>query len=399
MFEYLYINYEQFKEKRITHRRISRTQWNIFLEEWKKSAHLEIKEIGKTYLGESIHEFKWGKGPIKIAAWSQMHGDEATATMALIDIYSILSNYTTQKNPFWEKLHQNITFYCIPIVNKDGAKLWQRETALGIDMNRDAQSQFSPEAKILSKWLDDIQPTYSFNLHDQNRLYSAGKSPYQTQIALLATAANEEGTWTASRIRAGKLANHLSKKLKPIIGNHLAKWSDEYEARAFGDSVQKKGYGLILFEAGGLQWDLEKQYLRKLTYCMLLESFHKIISNDLEKEDLNEYLSLPTNDKYITDLKIKNAPLDHTGNSRADLIFNIKEIASDENPISFKWILEDIGDMSHLYGLTEINGSNLSLFEDKLPVKGEEYDEFILSENNKIKFKLSEYTLKINQTI
>ena len=55
--------------------------------------------------------------------------------------------------------------------------------------------------------------------------------------------------------------------------------------------------------------------------------------------------------------------------------------------------------MSHLYGLTEINGSNLSLFEDKLPVKGEEYDEFILSEKNKIKFKLSEYTLKINQTI
>lgn len=65
MFEYLYINYEQFKEKRITHRRISRTQWNIFLEEWKKSAHLEIKEIGKTYLGESIHEFKWEKDPSK----------------------------------------------------------------------------------------------------------------------------------------------------------------------------------------------------------------------------------------------------------------------------------------------------------------------------------------------
>lgn len=397
MFDLIFKTYEHIKETTIQKRRINTEEWNTLLSKWSKSNYLEVNQIGKTYLGEAIYEIKWGKGPIKIAAWSQMHGDEATSTMALCDIYTFLSKEKELKAEIWEILHQNITFYCIPNLNKDGAKLWQRETALGIDMNRDAQTLFSPEAKLLSDWVDQINPEYAFNLHDQNRLYSAGKSNYQTQIALLATAADEAASWTPSRIRAGKLANHLTKKLQAYIGNHLAKWNDEYEQRAFGDTFQKRGYGLILFEAGGMQWDLEKQYLRKITACMLLDSMYQIATKQVEKEDLEEYNKLPTNEKSIVDIKIKNAPISSDERIRADLIFNIKETAIGENTIDFSWTLEDIGDMSHVFGLTEINGTNLSLYKGTIVTKEKEYTEFILTKNQKIQFKLSDYTQKINK--
>jgi len=399
MFDFLYDHYETFKESIVTNKRITTTQWNLLYEKWNHSPYFTIKEIGKTYQGESIHEIKWGVGPIQIAAWSQMHGDEATATMALTDIYTFLSYESPLNHQIWEKLHQNITFHCIINLNKDGAKLWQRETALDIDMNRDAQSQITPEAKLLSAWVDQINPTYSFNLHDQNRLYSAGKSPYQTKIALLATSGDQEGTWTPSRLRAAKLANHLTKRLKKYIGNHLAKWNDEYEPRAFGDTFQERGYGLLLVEAGGMPYDVDKQYLRKLTACMLLDSLYQIATNSLENESIEAYQNLPTNEKCIADIKIKNAPITIDGKHRADLLLNIKETPIDNKTFQYSWILEDIGDMSHMYGITEINGTNLSLFEPTSLKKEKEYIEFILNKDSEIIFKLSDYTQKINQNI
>lgn len=397
MFDYLYNQYEKLKEDTVTQRRISRDVWKKLIQKWKESPYLEVTTIGESYLGDPIHEVKWGKGPIKIIAWSQMHGDEATATMALCDIYTILSKEKEIATKIWEILHHNITLFTIPQLNKDGAKLWQRETALGIDMNRDARTQHSPEAKLLSNWADQIKPDYAFNLHDQNRLYAAGKTPFQTQIALLATAADENSSWTSSRTRAAKLANHLTKKLKPYLKENLAKWSDEYEPRAFGDTFQARGYGLLLFEAGGMQWDLEKQYLRKITGCMILDSLYQIATKNIENETLEEYHSLPTNEKCLADIKITQAPITADGTIRSDLLFNIKETAIGETDIKYTWILEDIGDMSHYHSLTEINGSKLSLFDGFMVEKEKEYEEFILVQRKKIVFKLSDFTNKINK--
>lgn len=396
MFDSLFDSYESYKESSITKRIIPLNQWNELLEKWNQSPYLSIQEIGKTFEGEPIHEFVWGKGPIKVAAWSQMHGDEATATMALADVFRYLTKSCAVHDALWENLHQHITFHCIPYLNKDGAKRWQRETALGIDMNRDAKTLNTPEAKILSDWADRIQPTFSFNLHDQNRLYSAGKSAFQTKIALLATAADEQNTWTPSRIRAGKLANYLSEKLIPYIGPHLAKWSDDYEPRAFGDTFQARGYGLILFEAGGMQWDIEKNYLRKLTACMLLDSLRLIATNEWEIQGMETYKSLPTNEKSIGDIKINRAPLTPDGNLRADLMFNLKETLKD-GEIQFSWILEEIGDLSHLSGLTEINGENLTFNSVQKLELGKEYHNFYLKENESNIFNLSDFTQKLNK--
>ncbi len=397
MFNNFYQHYHSFQETRIKERRFSDKTWENLLNDWKNNPLLRIKEIGKTYEKRSIHEIKFGTGPIKIIAWSQMHGDEATATMAITDILLFLSQKGDSFDEFRKNLHQKITLYIIPKLNADGAHQWQRETALGIDMNRDAQKLNTPEAAILSRWADEIQPLFAFNLHDQNRLYSAGNSKHQTHIALLATPGDEKGTWTDSRLRAAKLANRLTRQLKPYLENKIAKWTDEYEKRAFGDTFQSRGYGLILIESGGSGWDLEKQSLRKLNACMLLDAFHAISENKWQEENTELYTHLPTNEKAIVDIKIKDAPLNEASNRRGDIVLKLKEKPEKNQTITYSWIVDDIGDMSHLHGLIEINGQHFDLAQDqKIKLEGE-YQELIFTEKGKIVFKLSDYTNKINQ--
>lgn len=397
MFDLLFDHYESFHEKRISTRRFTENTWQELLQEWAENEQLNFRKIGETFEGRSIQEVRFGQGPIHIAAWSQMHGDEATATMALADIFLFLSQYSTSFVDFKKELHQKVSIFFLPLLNADGAKKWTRETALGIDMNRDALTQNSPEAKILADWLGEIKPTFSFNLHDQNRLYSAGKTPHQTHIALLATAGDEHGTWTASRLRAAKITNRMAKHLKPFLGEKIAKWSDEYEARAFGDYAQGKGYGLVLLESGGAGWDLEKQSLRKYNACLLLDAFHSIATESWRTEETNLYQHLPTNERQIFDILIKKAPLNQDEPIyRADIGLNIQENAREDGSIQFSWIIEDLGDLSPWYGLTEINGEELHLHSEKMLKKEGVYHQLILTKNNQIAFDLSTYTQKIN---
>ncbi|MCX6193208.1 MAG: peptidase M14 [Cytophagales bacterium] len=326
-------------------------------------------------------------------AWSQMHGDEATATLALADIFRLLSSSGGLAQEIKQKLHQKITLRIIPRLNADGAERWQRETALGIDMNRDATKQNSIEARILSAWADKIKPAFAFNLHDQNRLYSVGNGPEQTHIAFLATTGDEDGTWTPSRLRAGQICQRMLHQIQPIIPGKIAKWTDEYESRAFGDTFSSRGYGLVLLESGGAGWDLEKHSLRKLNACLLLDAFCAIADGSYTAESIEEYEALPTNERAIVDIKIMDAPLSST--VRADVLINLVETPMTDGRIHYSWIVENIGDMSPFFGLTEIDGKDLHLSPESSITLGENYTELILLKDGKPGFKLSDYTHKI----
>src|SRR5213083_769488 len=52
------------------------------LDELKKIG-LKVDEVGKSYANREIYQVEWGKGKTKIFMWSQMHGDEPTATPAV----------------------------------------------------------------------------------------------------------------------------------------------------------------------------------------------------------------------------------------------------------------------------------------------------------------------------
>ena len=391
MFTKAFEHYESYREKRLTKRRFSTAVWQELIAEW--STHFAVRELGKTEEGRSIHEVKWGEGPIQVIAWSQMHGDEATATMALADIFRLLSTSGEPSEEFKQKLHQNITLHVIPRLNADGAERWQRETALGIDMNRDATKQNSTEASILSAWADEIKPAFAFNLHDQNRLYSVGNSPEQTHIAFLATTGDDAGTWTPSRLRAGQICNRMLSQIQPLIPGKIAKWTDEYESRAFGDTFSSRGYGLVLLESGGAGWDLEKHSLRKLNACLLLDAFCAIADGSYATESIADYEALPTNERAIVDIKITDAPLSKS--VRADVLFNLVETPMTDGNIHYSWVVENIGDMSPFYGLTEIDGKDLHLSPDYSISLGENYTELVLLKEGKPSFKLSDYTHKI----
>ncbi|MDI1242368.1 MAG: M14 family zinc carboxypeptidase, partial [bacterium] len=55
-----------------------------------KKLNLKVDEVGKSAQGREIFQIEWGKGPKKVFMWSQMHGDEPTATPALIDMFAFL---------------------------------------------------------------------------------------------------------------------------------------------------------------------------------------------------------------------------------------------------------------------------------------------------------------------
>ena len=391
MFKKAFENYDSFRENRLNKRRFSASLWQELINEW--SSNFAVRELGKTEEGRPIHEVKWGEGPLQVIAWSQMHGDEATATMALADIFRLLSSSEKLATKLKQKLHQKITLRIIPRLNADGAERWQRETALGIDMNRDATKQNSVEAQILSAWADEIKPSFAFNLHDQNRLYSVGNSPEQTHIAFLATTGDDEGTWTPSRLRAGQICQRMLSCIMPIIPGKIAKWTDEYESRAFGDTFSSRGYGLVLLESGGAGWDLEKQSLRKLNACLLLDAFCAIADGSYATESITEYEALPTNERAIVDIKITDAPLNSS--VRADVLFNLVETPMTDGNIHYSWVVENIGDMSPFYGLTEIDGKDLHLSPNSSIALGENYTELVLLKDGKPSFKLSDYTHKI----
>ena len=391
MFTKAFEHYESFRENRLNKRRFSAALWQELMTEW--SSHFDVRELGKTEEGRPIHEVKWGEGPIQVIAWSQMHGDEATATLALADIFRLLSTSSKLSTELKQKLHQKITLHIIPRLNADSAERWQRETALGIDMNRDATKQNSVEAQILSAWADDIKPSFAFNLHDQNRLYSVGNSPEQTHIAFLATTGDDEGTWTPSRLRAGQICNRMLSQIQPLIPGKIAKWTDEYESRAFGDTFSSRGYGLVLLESGGAGWDLEKHSLRKLNACLLIDAFCAIADGSYASESIANYEALPTNERAIVDIKITDAPL--SSSVRADVLFNLVETPMTDGNIHYSWVVENIGDMSPFYGLTEIDGKDLHLSPDSSISLGENYTELILLKDGKASFKLSDYTHKI----
>jgi len=394
MYNYIFDEYPSFQENRIQTRRFNPQTWEILINEWSDSPNFQVKKIGESYEKRPIHEVRFGEGPIKIIAWSQMHGDEATATMALCDIFRFLNSNEPEHQKIGQKLHQNCTIHFIPLLNKDGAARWTRETALGIDMNRDAVHQYSPEAKLLSDWADQIKPDFAFNLHDQNRLYSVGNSAHQTHIAFLATPGDEAGNWTESRKRAGQIANRLTRLTQAKIPNKVAKWSDEFNPRAFGDNFQKRGYGLLLVESGGAGWDLEKQGLRRLNVSILIDAFYSIATGTYQQEKLDIYEALETNERQIFDIKLSNAPLDKLETVRADIGINLVEKAKGEEKISYTWCIEEIGDLTYMHALNDINASEF--IANRQLSLGEELTELTFTKDGQISFDLRNFTAKIN---
>ncbi len=257
-------------------------------------AMYSVKPVGQSAEQRAIYGIEAGSGPTRILLWSQMHGDESTATRALFDVFRFLSA-NDAFNDLRRQLLEQLHLLFIPMLNPDGAERFQRENAWHIDLNRDAVKVTTPEAKILRDQTLAFKPSFSFNLHDQESYYSAGVSRTPASIAFLAPPPDADESITESRRRAMQLIVLLNQQLQPAIPGGVAKWSDSYEPRAFGEWSQAQQSATILVESGGYYNDPEREYIRQLNFAILLKALHTIATDTYHAVSIDPYFAIPYN--------------------------------------------------------------------------------------------------------
>lgn len=249
IYKNLFENYSSYKEKSIESKFVSHN----FVESFVKNLPVKkfkIRQIGKSVENRSIYSIKIGSGKTKVLLWSQMHGNESTATLAILDILKFLSAEDSF-NELRKEIFSGISLCFVPMLNPDGAEKFERENAVGIDLNRDAISLISPEAKILKNLHSNIKPDFAFNLHDQEGRYTVGKSNNSAIISFLAPPFNYVKEINPVRVKTMQLIANISEVLSQFIPNNIGKYNDDFEQRAFGDNFVRWGTSSVLIESGG----------------------------------------------------------------------------------------------------------------------------------------------------
>ena len=350
----LFSNYESYKEPTIKTRRFKHQDIQPLIEKLNIDSDFQINILGNSIQGRSITMISIGKGKTNILLWSQMHGDESTATMAIFDIL----NYLKQN----KEILNNITIHFIPMLNPDGAEKFTRRNAIGIDINRDAVRLQSPESKILKAVRDSLNADFGFNLHDQSKYYNAERTEKPATISYLAPAYNYEKSINTTRANAMKIIVQMNSVIQQYAPGQVGRYSDDFEPRAFGDNIQKWGTSTILIESGGYKGDPEKQFIRKLNYVSILAAIHSISTGNFKNISIEEYNSIPKNDRKLFDVKINNLTFSYLGKDyTVDL--GIQNLESDNNThTDFYNIgrIMDIGDLSTFYGYQTLDAKEMS---------------------------------------
>jgi hypothetical protein len=358
----LYHGYENYKDKHLSNRRFKYSNILPLIHHLKDNSAFTVKKAGESAEGRDVYLISLGNGDKKIFCWSQMHGDEPTATAALFDIFNFFlteNHYTDFKHYLLDKT----TLYFMPMVNPDGAELFQRRNIFEIDLNRDAAQKQSPEAKILYTAFDEIKPEFGFNLHDQDRAYAVGLSGNSAAISFLAPPFDYAKTLNKGRTNSMKLISEQFNLLSEFIPGHIAKYQDDYEPRAFGDNFTKSGSRIVLLESGGWQDDREKEFLRKINFISLLTSFKGIAEESFLTEKIETYQSISNNEKLMMDFIIRNITVRMFQTKYiVDIGINYEEVNINQNHnFYYKAKIEDIGDLSVYSGYKELDATGLTL--------------------------------------
>lgn len=338
----------------------------------------QVKTLGSSVAGKAIKLVKWGNGNTKVMLWSQMHGDEATGTMALFDLFNFLQDpqFTTQT----EQLKQQLTLYVIPMVNPDGAELFTRRNSQQIDINRDYLKETSAEARILKQCRAAIAPDFGFNLHDQLTLWSVHGTLKPATLSFLAPAFNEALHINETRKKAMLVIAQMFNDLHKLLPGQIGLFDDEFEPRAFGDNFQKAGMATILIEAGGYGHDFEKQEIRTYYFAAILSGLHAIASATDGQYTLENYFAIPKNNKQIFHLLIHKLVLNGV---EVSVGINYEEKPTPDGQRTIKiYDIQDIGDLSfcdayqtydaaalQLKGTIELfKNANFQLFDHNQPI-------------------------------
>ncbi|MEP6262409.1 MAG: M14 metallopeptidase family protein [Gillisia sp.] len=345
----LWESYNEFREETISHRKFKHQDILPLIKKLEKNKDFEVNKIGKSIEGRDLFLISMGTGDIDVFLWSQMHGDESTATMAIFDIFNFLASnkFSAEKN----ELLKNVRLHFLPMLNPDGAEVFQRRNALGIDINRDALRLQSPEGQTLKRIRDSLDADFGFNLHDQSKYYNAQGTAKPATISFLAPAYNYEKEVNEVRANAMKVIVEMNEVLQRFAPGQVAKYNDDFEPRAFGDNIQKWGTSAILIESGGFPGDPEKQEIRKLNFVAILSALFSISNEGYKTRDITDYELIPENDSKLYDLKLTGLEYELLGDTYIlDLGINHQEAGNLKNGFYYRANIADQGDLSTNYG-------------------------------------------------
>lgn len=317
-----------------------------------------VQEIGRSIEDRPLRRIDFGHGDTTVLLWSQMHGNESTASRALVDILRHL--VANADDEMVARIESELAITVAPVLNPDGAARFVRHNAVGVDINRDAKRLATPEGRALKAVRDDIDAEWGFNLHDQNVRTRLGSSGRDVRIALLAPPPGFGETSPANQA-ARRMCSFLADALAPLVGDQVARYDESFNPRAFGDLMTSWGTAVVLIESGGELDDPHKERLRTANFLGILSALDAIATGSWERASPARYLNLPLNSPWVYDLLVRGASIVLPGRDpvRADFAVNF-----DDTLAASGGTIVEVGDLDATAALEEIDATGLYFVPD-----------------------------------
>lgn len=309
----------------------------------KHQSTFTITQIGESENNKPIYQFKIGKGNKKVFLWSQMHGNESTGTKALFDLFNCFSN---QNHNEFNTILEKCTLVIIPMLNPDGAEKYTRVNANDIDLNRDAVKREAKESKLLRKVLEEFNPHFCFNLHDQRTIFGVEGTLNPATISFLAPSEEKTRKITEGRKETMNVIVAMNKVLQQFIPNCVGRYTDEFYPTATGDNFQKLGYNTILIESGHYPEDYNREKSREYTFYSIIQGLYHIATTE-DFSNFDGYFDIPNNVKLFYDV-IHNYKA-----SKKRIAYQYSDKIIDNKLVSSLEIVDD-SDLKYKKGLVEI---------------------------------------------
>ncbi|WP_324954795.1 M14 metallopeptidase family protein [Archangium sp.] len=323
----------------------------------------QLEVVGHSVEGRALYHVSLGTGARHVLLWSQMHGDEPTATTALLDFLEYVR--THREEPWVARILSELTLHAVPLLNPDGAERFQRRNAQGIDINRDALALQTPEARTLKALRDRLQPFIGFNLHNQSWRHAVGKTGRPASISLLAAAFDEARSDNPGRVLAKKVCAVIRDALEPLAPGQVGRYDDSFEVRAFGDNMTRWGTPSVLIETGPWPSRAPDAPLAQLNFVALATALDALASGRAAQADVQRYESIPENDSSgLVYLLLKGVGLFGADGKpfTADVGISVTRAVRDNGQgptLAHVGKVDELGDLRVLGALETVEGSGL----------------------------------------
>ncbi|MBD3586748.1 hypothetical protein HHX48_13450 [Salinimonas sp. HHU 13199] len=306
---------------------------------------IDVSLVGHSYHGRPIHRICMGNGEKRIMGWTQMHGDEPTATAAVLDWFNLLAS--VPEHIAESTLFSQCRLCFIVMLNPDGAQARERRNAQSIDINRDARVLQSPEGMLLMQEVKRFAPDIAFNLHDQNPYYLAGDNHVHKRASTMAFFAppfDAQRTTDIKRQRAKQLIADIQQMLTSYFDVAIARYVDGFSARCFGDTIAGM-CSTILIESGARHDDPCRHTARKMNVMALHYATLAVVMNK-PLAAVSGYYDIPENiEDGMCDVLLRHVKLGKPEHHYfADISINILQEGA---------CITDIGDLAAHAGFTE----------------------------------------------